>query len=180
MRVVRGVLIFIGTCLLLINFPLYSEESAFNRFAGGFNVNSSGGDFGLGFNLTTPYFLNSKVAFRLRSNVAWHSRIKNNNTELWTPYYSISLGVLSKADIVKDRIRVYGEGGVVVYIAPSILASSKYNVGGYGDFGFEFLKSIFGFFIEAGGISGFPGDNLIVEESISNGFFVSTGCRVYF
>ncbi|MBC8484439.1 MAG: hypothetical protein H8D45_00140, partial [Bacteroidetes bacterium] len=76
------------TFLVLIVFGLIGvanaqEEKISNKFGMGFQLNQYQNDFGLGLNMTSPYFAHDKIAVRFRGNFMFNEHVKNNETT-WT------------------------------------------------------------------------------------------------
>jgi len=170
------------------------EQKISNKFALGFQINQYQKDFGLGLNLTSPYFANNNMAVRFRANLMFNEHFENGSDTdgkdskddkdgtTWTPYSNLSLGFFGVAGIVADFIRLYGEGGVICILPSSEFSSDSYVMGGYGLFGFEFYTySKFNYFIELGGLgTGASADKIPGEPIYSNGFMISTGFRIQF
>lgn len=83
--------------------------------------------------------------------------------------------------MVGERIRLYGEGGVITIFPSSDFSSDDMVFGGYGLFGFEFFFGKMGnYFIEIGGIgTGAVADKIINRPIYSNGLSISTGFRFF-
>lgn len=172
------------TFLALIVFGLIGvangqEEKISNKFGMGFQLNQYQNDFGLGLNMTSPYFAHNRIAVRLRGNLMANEHVKNNET-IWTLYSNISLGLIGVAGKVGDFIRLYGEGGIVGLFPSDEFSSEEFVFGGYGLFGFEFYaNSKSNYFIEIGGIgTGATADNITNKPIYSNGLLISTGFRI--
>lgn len=149
-----------------------------NKFEVGFNINQFHKDFGLGINLVSPYFFNSKVAVRASANFQWLEHLDATETT-WTPYQNFQLGLRSRTDIIENRLYVYSEGGVILILPSSDFSSNDTEFGGYGLFGFE-LKPIdkLSYFIELGGVGTGATADLVTNKPIySNGFFTNVGLR---
>ena len=164
----------------LIEVANAQEEKISNEFGMGFQLSQYQNDFGLGLNVTSPYFVHNKIAVRLRGNLMFNEHVKNNETT-WTPYFNISLGLIGVAGKVGDYIRLYGEGGFIGLFPSGEFSSEKFVFGGYGLFGFEFyMYSKGSYFIEIGGIgTGAIADNITNKPIYSNGLLISTGFRIH-
>ena len=151
-----------------------------NHFAVGMNINHFGNDFGIGLNVTSPYFSGGAVAIRASENYQWFSYIDKTGTNVWAGYHNIRVGVLGGNFMLNKSIRLYGEGGVTFLIGNSSFTSQSMVVGGYGLFGFEFFISKgFSYFIEMGGIgTGASADKIAGKPIYSNGFLSSVGFRI--
>ena len=150
----------------------------------GFALNHFHHDFGFGLTLTTPYFLDNRVAVRLSVNSSYFEGIPADKTEYdWMPYTSCQLGLIGASAMVNDLIRLYGEGGVI-YIIPNRQFSEKNVVGGFGHFGFEFFMnsgSPVCYFIELGSLgTGATAERLSGKPIYANGFATSVGLRFHF
>jgi hypothetical protein len=155
------------------------DQEISHKFGIGFQLNQFQKDFGLGINVTSPYFAGKHVAIRLRANYMYFEHINDAKT-IWSPYTNISLGVIGVAGTICDFIQLYGEGGFIGLLPSDKFSSENFVLGGYGIFGFEFyLQKNFNYFIELGGIgTGATADKLINKPTYSNGFMISTGLRI--
>lgn len=160
----------------------HSQESLVRNSVGmGFHLNQYQQDFGMGLQLTSPYFLQKRLAVRNRFNVMFHDhRIPGGSK--WTPYVSNSIGFVNTAAVVKDFLRLYGEGGFLFLFPADDFSAKDVQFGGYGLFGFEFnFGGGAAYFIELGGIGTGARAELTAErEFYSNGFMIGTGFRRQF
>ncbi len=147
----------------------------------GFQLNQFQNDFGLGAQLTTPYFFYDRMAVKTRANLMFLEHIEGN-AYTWTPYTNISLGLVGTSARVSNFMHLYGEGGVLLILPADNFSSQDAVVGGYGIFGFEFyLFSSGNYFIEIGGVgSGATADKIPFNPIYSNGLSISTGLRFFF
>lgn len=157
------------------------EEKMGTGFGMGVQLSQYQNDMGLGLNMTSPYFVNNKIAIRLRGNFMFNEHVVNGETT-WEPYYNLSLGLIGVAGKVGDLIRLYGEGLVVCLFPSEEFSSEDFVFGGYGLFGFEFYMSEkSNYFIEIGGVgTGAKADKIANEPIYSNGLLISTGFRTQF
>lgn len=158
------------------------EESKINSNLGlGFHLIQNQQDFGLGLNLTSPFFANNRFAFRMRGNFMWHQHLDSTNTT-WTPYSNLSLGIIGVGGEIGNFARLYGEGGIVGLLPSSDFSSEDAVFGGYGLFGFEFfMNNASNYFIEIGGIgTGATADKIPGNPIYSNGLTISVGFRYTF
>ena len=174
-------LIFTGSSVV---FAEDSVGSKYSHLSLGFNLNNFHHDFGFGVNLTTPYFLNNRVAVRFSANSSYFEGIPINKTEYdWMPYTIYKLGIIGTSAMINDLIRLYGEGGVI-FIIPNSCFSEKNGLGGYGHFGFEFSVdscSPVCYFIELGSVGTSARAEKILNKPIyANGFATSVGLRYHF
>ena len=165
---------------------LASQAQAQDGLSNGFGIGGQVGqhqkDFGIGLNLTSPYFAHKKMAVRLRGNVLWNEHPNGDSEATWSSYSNLSLGFVQMVGEMGDFMRVYGEGGAI-YLFPSDDFSSRSIVfGGYGLFGFEFFfDEHMNYFIEAGGVgTGARADEIPGKPIYSNGFLINVGVRVQF
>lgn len=159
------------------------EENSFNSNIGlGFHLIQIQQDFGLGINLTSPHFAKNKIAFRMRGNLMWNQHLDDTNNDTWTPYSSLSLGVIGVGGEIDDFIRLYGEGGLLVLFPSSQFSSESSVFGGYGLLGFEFfMNDASNYFIEIGGTgTGATADEILGNPIYSNGLMISVGYRYTF
>ena len=169
--------------LLVSTISLYAQvqESSINNGMGfGFQLNQYQSDFGLGLNVTSSYFANEKLAFRLRGNLMFNEHIQNTTTT-WTPYSNVSLGIIGVGGKIGDYIRLYGEGGLIGLFPSNDFSSEQFVMGGYGLFGFEFFMNKIGnYFVEFGGVgTGAKEDKIATQPRYSNGFLISAGFRIH-
>lgn len=157
-----------------------NEHFPNNGFGIGFNINQYQQDFGFGLNLVSPYFASNKIAIRLKTNLMFNENIKNNTTD-WDPYSNLSLGIIGVGGMVSERIRLYGEGGMIALFPSLAFSSESFVQGGYGQFGFEFfLSKCFNYYIEIGGIgTGARADKITNNPFYSNGLILGSGFRMF-
>jgi hypothetical protein len=168
--------------LLFSNKPLIAQETPINTGMGiGFQLVQYQRDFGIGLNLSSPYFVYDNIALRLKGNTMFNETVIDGETT-WLPYSNASLGIVGVGGMIGNRIRLYGEGGVVAIIPPAKISDKDMFVGGYGLFGFEFFFGNMGnYFIEIGGLgSGAKADKVPSKPIFSNGMTLSTGFRFFF
>ena len=159
------------------------EGKGFNSNVGlGFHLMQNQQDFGLGLSLTSPFFANNRIAFRMRGSLMWNQHLDNTDNTVWTPYSNLSLGVIGVGGEIGDFARLYGEGGLSVLFPSSEFSSENAVLGGYGLFGFEFfINSACNYFIEIGGIgTGATADEIPGNPIYSNGLIISVGYRYTF
>jgi len=151
-----------------------------NGYGFGFQLDQYEKDFGLGVSITSPYIIDDKIAFRLRTNLMFNENIQNVITT-WTPYSNVSFGCVGIGGMVGDYIRLYGEGGIIGLLPSNKFSTDKFVLGGYGLFGFEFfMNNNINYFIEIGGIGTGATEDIIVTKPIySNGLLISAGLRVH-
>lgn len=157
----------------------YSQEKMPDDFAFGYHLSNINDNFGLGLDITSPYFAADHIALRLRANYSWLEHIGTNLSETWTGYTNVSLGIVSVGGTINDNIRLYGEGGIIGILPNSEFSSEDFELGGYGLFGFEFfMQKHFSYYIELGGVgSGARADKIFTDPFYSNGFVTQVGFR---
>lgn len=148
----------------------------------GFHIKQNKRDFGLGVNLTSPYFAQKQVALRVRVNLLFNEHLKNTNTTTWAPYSSMSLGFIGVGGRIGEFIWLYGEGGAALLLPSSKFSSESTVFGGYGLFGFEFfMDKSSNYFIEIGGVgSGATADEIVGNPIFANGLLINVGYRYVF
>lgn len=152
----------------------------------GFQLNQYQKDFGMGLQVTSPFFAYEKIAFRVRANLMFNEHLEgegfipNNYTVTWTPYTNVSIGAIGKATDIGDFMRLYGEGGLIAILPNSDFSDEDIVLGGYGLFGFEFFFIPQGsYFIEIGGVgTGARAEKTLGQPIYSNGLTISTGLRI--
>lgn len=175
-------LTIIGLTILSYSINLNAQDSQLHSgFGAGFQLVQYQNDFGFGLNLTSPLLAKNRLGFRVKSNLMFNEHLKNGDTT-WSPYGNISIGMMGIGGVINERIRLYGEGGIIALLPSSEFSSENMELGGYGLFGFEFFFSNFGnYFIEIGGVgTGAKADNLETKPIYSNGLTLSVGFRVYY
>lgn len=148
----KGIVSLIVSYLFVSTFFAQENKNINNGIGVGYHIAQYQVDFGIGLNFNSPHFFNKRVGVRLKSNLMFHQGIENE-VYTWIAYGNVSLGIVGISGYVNDRIRLYGEGGVIGLILSERMSSADFLTGGYGLFGFEFLYSHFGnYFIEIGGV----------------------------
>lgn len=170
--------IFIANCFFAVG---QEKKAISNGFGVGFQLGQIQEDFGIGINITTPFFFENKVAVRLRGNMAWNEHLENQETT-WTPYTNFSIGVIGVGGNLNKYIRLYGEGGIILLFPADKFSTESMESGGYGLFGFEFFHTTnLNYFIEIGGVGTGAKKNQIPTKPIySNGLLINAGLRVQF
>lgn len=182
---IRGVLNLTGIFWLTIFAFCASAQNRYQKAPSGFSLgihlNLLPRDFGVGMNITSPYFVNSKIAARVSTNYQWFQTANISGSPKWALYNNVRAGFIGVTGFIGKSIRVYGEGGLVVII-PNTDASDKITSGGYGQLGFEFflVQRTNSFFIEIGGIgTGAMAEKLNGAPMYSNGLLTGIGFRLY-
>jgi len=173
----RTILIFV--ILGIIKITTAQETEISKKLGIGFQINQYQKDFGLGLNLTSPYFANNKIAFRLRGNLMFNEYVKNAET-IWEPYSNLCFGMVGSNKIINNFLRLYGEGGLITLFPTNNISSDNYVLGGYGLFGFEFyFENNTNYFIEIGGVgTGAIADKQVNKPIYSNGLLINCGFRI--
>lgn len=169
-----GIAILLGTLLQ----PLHAQDK--QAFRMGFELQGLQGSFGLGPSFTVPlpgYWPSLRVA----GHWHWLDVPSENNSRL-ADFQTIRLGTAPDGWRVAEKIKVYGEGGVLLLIADRTLSNKSFTPGGYGLFGFEFFTNEIGgsaLYLEMGATS----SGLRVERPegvprFGAGFLLGAGFRV--
>ncbi len=177
----KNALLIIFLIFSIANITKGQEESISHNFSAGFHLNQYQNDFGMGLNLTSPFFANNSIAVRMRANLMFNQHPENNETT-WTPYSNVSVGVIGVGGMVGEHIRLYGEGGAIALFPSEEFSTETLEIGGYGLFGFEFyMYPRFNYYIEIGGIgTGAKADKIAGAPIYSNGLLISVGFRGHF
>lgn len=178
---VMRILLLLFIVFLSLTESLFAQSSKIsNKTALGIQLNQYQRDFGMGFNLTSPWFANQKIAIRTKGNIMFHEHLFDAETT-WSPYVNATLGVSGNTGSVGNFIRLYGEGGVIGLFPSDEFSSESFEFGGYGLFGFEFFMSPrSNYFIEIGAAgTGAKADELPNNPIYSNGMMISTGFRFH-
>ena len=178
----KKVLVILAAILSFSKVANAQEEELNTKFGIGFQIAQYQQDFGLGINLTSPYFAYNKVAFRVRGNFMWNEHLGNDGLSTWTSYSNMSVGLVGVGGQIGNSIRLYGEGGLLMLFPSDVFSTKSTELGGYGLFGFEFYLNPFSnYFIEIGGVgTGAKEDKLVTQEIYSNGMIIDTGFRFQF
>lgn len=165
---------------ILVAFQMSAQEGLNTNFGIGGQVGQLQNEFGVGLNLTSPYFANQKTAVRVKANMVWHEHLNSNSVATWTPYSNVSAGLVQSVGEVNNFLRIYGESGAIWLFPSSEFSSKSIQFGGYGLFGFEFFfDEHFNYFLEAGGVgTGAKADKIEGSPIYSNGFLINVGVRL--
>jgi len=165
--------------LLSISTMTLKAQTKTNTVSFGFNINQVQNDFGLGIDIVSPYFANSKVAIKVGGNIKWLEYMEGAETT-WTPYQNIQIGIRGRQFIIEDKLFIYGEGGGIMLLPNTKFSTESTKFGGYGLFGFEFKPTEkFGFYFEMGGVgTGATADKITNKPIYSNGFLTNVGFRI--
>lgn len=153
----------------------------------GFEITDFQNDYGLGLNLTTPYFFKDTMSVRLHGGIAWFEGVAadealNDMDSQWIKYFPVRLGWVISVGLGSGLTRLYAEAGGLIYLGAKDIAKDIV-VGGYGQFGFEFFPAILSpvsYFFQAGGMgSSGKGTEIMTEPSVGNGFMMEVGFRWY-
>jgi hypothetical protein len=92
----------------------------------------------------------------------------------------MTLGMVGVSGVVRNFLRLYGEGGVIMLLPSSEFSNESNVMGGYGVFGFEFhMDRANNYFIEIGGVgTGATAEKIPTNPIYSNGFTISVGYRL--
>ena len=177
-------LIFTFVVVVVCNAQPVTTLTPFNKCALGLSVGHYSFDPGIMANVTTPYFLNNKFAFRIAGGIRW-SEYYLAETDKSAYYSSMQAGVLYFVTR-EDRVRVYSEFGFNI-VFPNAAFSDKEKVTGmHGLLGLDFFtysRGEFGivYFVEVG-YSGNPAkaEKLEGQPTYTKGLMAATGFRFHF
>lgn len=173
--------LFLSAAFLLF-FAFAKSATAQDRhpFRAGFQLQELQGSFGLGLNLDVP--LPGKwPVLRLAGNWHWLD-IPGETRSQTASFQTIRLGIAPDGWPVAEKIKVYGEGGVLFLLSENALSRDGFATGGYGLFGFEFFtEKINGssLFLEIGGTA--AGRRLERQDGVPSfgaGLLLGAGFRV--
>lgn len=172
----------ISITMLFLALQIQAQEGLNKNFGIGGQVGQHQKDFGIGLNLTSPYFANQKMAVRLKGNLVWNEHLNSNSEMTWSSYSNISLGLVQSVGEINNFVRVYGEAGAIYLFPSSEFSTKSIQFGGYGLFGFEFFfNKHMNYFLEAGGIgTGAKADKIAGKPIYSNGLLFNVGIRTQF
>ncbi|MCO5723908.1 hypothetical protein [Robiginitalea marina] len=167
--------------LFFLGFQASFAQETPSPFRIGFHLRQLGGDFGMGAHADVPTGAKWPI-LRFAGTWQW-MEIPGVQTGFETASYAtLRLGAASKSFQIQDRIRAYGEGGLLSVFPSNELSGKDFQLGGYGLFGFEFFASQYGgsaLFIELGASS--AGNDLDAEPGVPSfgaGFWVGAGLRL--
>lgn len=172
----------ITIAMIFLTLQMQAQERLNKNFGIGSQVGQHQKDFGIGLNITSPYFANEKMAVRLKGNLIWNEHLNSNSETTWSSYSNFSIGFVQSVGEINNFVRIYGEGGAILLFPSSEFSSKSLQVGGYGLFGFEFFfDKHFNYFFEAGGVgTGAKADKIAENPIYSNGFLINVGIRTQF
>ncbi|MGB5654881.1 MAG: hypothetical protein WBM56_13720 [Robiginitalea sp.] len=165
---------------VIMSGTVHSQTSDSGSFRIGFHLRELAGDFGLGLNLDLPTPQNWPT-IRLAGTWQWQEIPEGTSFDK-ASYLTLRAGVASKSFQIQERIRAYGEGGLLGVLPSDELSENSFELGGYGLFGFEFFVEQYGLsslFLEVGASS--AGNGLETRPgvpSFGTGFWVGAGFRV--
>lgn len=108
-------------------------------FSLGLNISEIRNQPGAGLSISTPYFLNDKVAFRFSGMLYWIFSIPlSSASERPLHYTNLRFGAVYVAGTVAESIRLCLVGGGT-YTLPGSNISDDKNIGGYLGFGVEYF-----------------------------------------
>ena len=159
---------------------LAQENTLSKNFSLGFQLVQYQRDFGIGMNVTSPFFFGNRIAIRAKGDIMWNEHLLDGKST-WSEYTNASVGVVAMAGEIANIIRLYGEGGVLFIFPNTNFSSASSEVGGYGLFGFEFFFYQKGnYYIEIGGVgTGAVADKINTQPIYSNGLIINVGFRFH-
>lgn len=172
--------VFLSIVSVLLALQMHAQEGLSKKFGIGGQVGQHQKDFGIGLNITSPYFVNQKMAFRLKGNLIWNEHLNGNSEITWSSYSNVSLGFVQSVAEISNFVRLYGEGGAILLFPSDEFSSKPVQFGAYGLFGFEFfIDEHVNYFFEAGGVgTGAKADKVVGKPIYSNGFLINVGVRL--
>jgi hypothetical protein len=170
---------FPAVCSFILSFTSFAQAQSGKPFRVGFQTQELKGDFGLGLSLNIPVV--KWIGLRIMGNQHWLDL--PGETENRTAHFqTLRVGLAPDGWQVAEKIRVYGEGGVLFIFPENALSPDNVVAGGYGVFGFEFFtERMFGssLFIEAGGSSaGIRADRQPGTPAFGAGMLLGAGFRI--
>lgn len=172
--------LLLGLFICLSTTSNAQDEGPATGFGIGFHLGQFQKDFSLGLDLTSPYFVDDRIAVRVKGNIAWNEHINSVLETTWTSYSNLSIGVVGVGGTVGDFMRLYGEGGFLFLFPSEEFSSESSEIGGYGLFGFEFFMSPnMNYYLEIGGVgTGAVADKVVGKPIYSNGLLINVGFRI--
>ena len=177
----KNLLVIIIILGAMLHLNAQNEPPENEGFSAGVGLTQHQEDFGIGAQITSPYFGRNHFAIRLRGNLLWNQHVSGTKTR-WSSYTNVSLGMIGVTGKLGDFARLYSEGGLVLLFLPDRISSEHSVIGGYGLLGFEFFNSPqTNYYLEIGGIgTGATADLNESEPIYSNGFLINVGFRYRF
>jgi len=176
--------------MLIVTTGLFAiDGNKKDNFAIGFNLSESNGNFGLGFEISSPYFAQDFLAIRGQANMDYLSNpvFAEHDEVYWGIFTVFRLGLVGVGGRVLNAFRYYGEFGGICVLPNSDLSNDDYHPGIYGLFGFEFFMSEndsnpVSYYIELGtnSIWDQADDKFSSNIDYYSGFAVGTGLRFNF
>lgn len=174
--------IWFSIAMISLALQIQAQERLNKNFGIGGQVGQHQNDFGIGLHITSPYFVNQKMAVRIKGNLIWNEHLDSSAEKSWSSYSNLSLGFVQSVAEINNFVRLYGEGGAIFLFPSSKFSSESIQMGGYGLFGFEFfIDQHVNYFLEAGGVgTGAKADKVVGKPIYSNGFLINVGVRFQF
>lgn len=150
------------------------------KFAIGAGIQRQQNDFGVGINLTSPYFASGAIAVRAQAAINWLDADVDEG-DSWQPYMSNRLGVVARKAVIADKVNVYGEAGALLLLPHESFSDTELRSGGYGLFGFELcLSPSLVQYLEVGGMgTGAKAEKLPGSPIYANGLHIGVGMRYH-
>lgn len=162
----RNYLVLLIAILFTVSTTVYAqseengEENAgtnprATHLALGFEMTDIQNDYGLGLNITTPYFAKEKIVIRLHGGISWKEGAAADDLDpnyTWKRYFPLRLGLVISVGMGYGLSRLYSEAGVIICVGATTIAKDMI-VGGYGALGFELYPTVaspVAYFIQAG------------------------------
>ena len=170
---------FVLLAFVFASLPLSAqavEKEGRQAMSIGTELNEFSGSFGVGANFTSPYYFENSFAVRITFNQAWLPATVGTE-QTWYGFQVLRVGLVG-GSIMKDMMRMYGVGGLLVGFPNSAFSSSTV-VGGFGAFGFEFISGhSVNYFIELGALgTGAQAEKVAGQPIYLNGFQSTVGFR---
>ena len=137
-------------------------------------------DFGLGVDLTSPYFLDKKMAVKLGYQMQWLEHLHGNEIT-WTSYSTWQLGLKGRRSVLENKLYVTAEIGGLIILPDDKFSSDDSEFGGYGLLGIDWVTTndltLFLEFGAGGAVA--RADRLEANPVYSNGFISQLGFRIH-
>lgn len=170
---------------LFVTAPVSAQTvvEQYDSTAIGFTLNGGNSTFSDGITVTSPWLIGSRLAVQATGLQSWftHGIDEDKGEETWVPFTTYRLGLMGGSLTANGFMRMYGAGGILVFLPNKKFSDEKTITGSYGMFGFEFISGrSLNYYIELGanGISA-NADKIPGKPNYGNGFSSTVGFRYY-
>lgn len=180
----HAIIVAVATISMVINTAYGQIEPSHRSFSFGLSANEYGYDPGIGIEISTPGFFNSRLCVRLKGNITWLEEYKATYDH-WAKYRSISAIIVYNFNSV-EGMRVYSGMGPYAIFPGNKFSDSRMVEGVICETGVELsvvttpaMRITYYF---SGGLAYINAyaEKLENNPRYGNGFVFSNGFRFYF